>query len=134
MRTITILLLGLLLAAWALPAAADDTDPQGVRLKGAVEHYMQTAPKDDATAKAIRAKGGADAVEDSATNDAFRLLCMAEMGTVVGMFVWQARLGAEACTRLRGMGAMDYCMAYSRNCDHWTWSAECMQGKGCPRQ
>lgn len=117
----------LALALWPCAAVADDTDPQGSRLKAYVEQRLEEAPPNDRNAALVQAQGGTSA-------DDYRLLCGLEIGgtLTIGYIIWYARMANDQWYGERGEVSAEmsnvyrYCLLYSTTCDHWTWSPTCL--------
>mgnify|MGYP001822463499 CR=1 FL=1 len=110
--------LTLILALGSVPVIswAADTDPDGVKLM---------LLREDPNFKAdLKEKTG-----DAANSTNWRIVCALEAATVVGLTVWDARRTKDECWRFASLGAPEYCLDYSQQCDHYHWDASCLLDK-----
>jgi len=132
MRQLGVLLSLLMLVGVCMNSAvwAGDTDPVGVRLKQAVEEYLDSAPQMDNRAQRLKT-----AMEESNWNpyDSATLLCLVEYGTVVGKLIWDERMARDECAYLLTRDSFYYCTDYTVHCDHYQWSPWCLTRSGCPQ-
>lgn len=111
-------------------AWAGDTDPGGAKLRKVVDEYLQSAPANDEKAQKLQAAGGS--ATDSFVLDAAKVVCAVEMMSLVGLAIWGDRLKADNCgDKLPGLSEYTYCVQYTKACDHFTWSADCLKQQGC---
>lgn len=107
----------LAIALVSLPAIsfAGDPDPDGVKLM-----LLHEDPEFKADLK--EKLGSAEYSTD------WGVVCAAEMLTLVGAIVWEARKEKDQCKRFRSSeyGAGDYCLYFSDNCDHYKWDSNCL--------
>ncbi len=107
------LLAGLLIVP--LMAQAEDTDPDGVKLKEILQ-------KSEAPEKLKGAQAAGNMDFETAYG-----VCALEAVTVIGTAIWVARNKLDAC-KLEYIG-IDYCVGYSTNCNHYKWKANCLKEK-----
>jgi hypothetical protein len=103
-----------------LPAVslAGDTDPDGVKLM-----LLHEDPEFKAALK--EKSGGAENSTDWA------VVCTAELLTLVGAIIWEARRKQDHCARVTksDWGAGDYCVTFSNECNHYQWDSNCLLDK-----
>ncbi|ADU62146.1 MAG: hypothetical protein KUA35_03145 [Pseudodesulfovibrio sp.] len=115
----------------SVPAWAGDTDPAGSRLRSVIEDYLSNAPASDQKANKIKEAG----LQNAASSPGLvELICGVEMASLVGYAIWENRLGLEPCYKSIGMSNYQYCVVYTKNAEHFSWSPSAMTAKGCPSQ
>jgi hypothetical protein len=95
-----------------------DTDPDGVKLM-----LLHEDPEFKAALK--EKSGGAENSTDWA------VVCTAELLTLVGAIIWEARRKQDHCARVTksDWGAGDYCVTFSNECNHYQWDSNCLLDK-----
>ena len=110
----------LFLLALPLAALAGDVDPTGEKLKS-----LESDPKYQAKLKEL---GGANAK----VGDGPSWRCACEGATFIGGVIWGERALLDHCKKYDDGRILQYCITYSRHCDHYHWKANCLKEHGCP--